>query len=370
MLSPETIQHPTLLINEAICRANLRRMVLKAKKNGAELRPHFKTHQSVEIGKWAMEEGIRGITVSSVRMAQAFAKAGWQSITIAFPANLRELEVINQLASITELRLLINNSYTAEKLAMELRHPVRFYIEIDSGQNRSGLAPDAFETMDSILQRSTQSSLLSFHGFYSHPGHTYSTQTLEAVTSIYRETESLLLRLKNRYQSRYSELKLAVGDTPGCSRVENLAEFDELSPGNFIFYDVQQLYKGACSWQDIALAVACPVVDVYPARNEAIIYGGAVHFSKDFYLQQNGSQSFGQMVWLNKSGWNAPIMDAYLKGLSQEHGILTAPKEVISKLQAGQLIGILPPHSCLTADLLRSYYHLEKGNTFHAFKLV
>ena len=133
---------------------------------------------------------------------------------------------------------------------------------------------------------------------------------------------------------------------------------------------MQQLHKSACSWQDIALAVACPVVDVYPERNEAIIYGGAVHFSKDYYLQEDGSQSFGQLVWLNKAEWSKPLDGGYLKGLSQEHGVLKAPAEIINQLQIGQLIGILPPHSCLTADLLRSYYHLEKGNSFHAFQLV
>lgn len=363
----EHITYPTLLLNETICRANLRRMAAKAKANEAELRPHFKTHQSVEIGKWAMEAGIEGITVSSVRMAQAFAGAGWKSITIAFPANLREIEAINSLAAATELRLLVNNPYTATELSSGLQHPLRFYIEINSGQNRSGLAPDAFQTIDSILQAAAQSPLLSFHGFYAHPGHTYATHTLEGVTQVYQQVEAMLLKLKERYQSSHPGLQLAVGDTPGCSRVEKLQAFDELSPGNFVFYDMQQLHKGACSWQNIALAVACPVVDVYPDRKEAIIYGGAVHFSKDIYMQEDGSPSFGQMVWLEEKGWSAPVAGAYLKSLSQEHGVLAAPEEVISRLKPGQLLGFLPPHSCLTADLLRSYYPVVKGEMFRAF---
>lgn len=365
----EQIKHPTLLINETTCRANLRRMAAKAQANGAALRPHFKTHQSVEIGKWVMEAGIEGITVSSVRMAQAFAEAGWPSITIAFPANLREIESINTLAAATELRLLINNPYTATQLSSQLQHPLKFYIEINSGQNRSGLAPDAYKTIDSILEAAAQSPLLTFHGFYAHPGHTYATRTLEGVTQIYQQVEGMLLNLKERYTSGYPELQLAVGDTPGCSRVENLQAFDELSPGNFVFYDMQQLHKGACSWQEIALAVACPVVDVYPDRKEAIIYGGAVHFSKDVYPQEDGSPSFGQMVWLEEKGWSQPLAGAYLKSLSQEHGVLAAPEEVISRLEPGQLIGFLPPHSCLTADLLRSYYSLEKGEMFKAFRM-
>ncbi|WP_017731109.1 alanine racemase [Nafulsella turpanensis] len=364
------IQHPTLLINESICRNNIRRMAEKARRNGAELRPHFKTHQSAEIGDWAKEAGISNITVSSLRMAQAFAEAGWKDITVAFPVNILEMDLINSLAGRIQLRLLINSPATAKALQEQLQHPLRFYIEIDTGQERSGLSPRDFERMDAILQQAASSPLLRFHGFYSHPGHTYATQTQEEVESLYQAVENLLLPLKKRYQPQFSDLILAVGDTPGCSRVEDLQTFDELSPGNFVFYDMQQYHKGACRLDDIALALACPVVDVYPERQEAIIYGGAVHFSKDSYLQADGSPSFGQMVWLEEKGWSKPVEGAYLKGLSQEHGVLTAPAEVINRLQPGQLLAFLPAHSCLTADLVRKYYNLNSQSTFSSFSLL
>lgn len=363
----KNIQHPTLLVNENICRSNISRMAEKARKNGAELRPHFKTHQSAEIGEWAKGEGISGITVSSLRMAKAFAETGWTDITVAFPVNLLEINLINELASKIQLRLFINSPATAKMLQEQLQHPLRFYIEIDTGQQRSGLAAHDLQRMDAILQEASKSSLLRFHGFYSHPGHTYATRTQEEVNNIYTEVEALLIPLKKRYQPQFPDLVLAVGDTPGCSRVEDLTTFDELSPGNFVFFDMQQYHKGACRLEDIALALACPVVDVYPERNTAIIYGGAVHFSKDFYLQADGSQSFGQMVLLQENGWGRAVDGACLQGLSQEHGILKGPPEVINQLQIGQLLAFLPAHSCLTADLLRHYYNTSNQSTFSSF---
>lgn len=363
----KNIQHPTLLVNEKICRSNISQMARKAHKNGAELRPHFKTHQSAEIGEWVREAGIKGITVSSLRMAQAFAEAGWTDITVAFPVNLLEIKLINKLASHIQLRLFINSPATARALQEQLQHPLRFYVEIDTGQQRSGLAAHDLQRMDAILQEASKSSLLRFHGFYSHPGHTYATQTQEEVNKIYQEVEALLLPLKDRYLPQFPDLVLAVGDTPGCSRVEDLTAFDELSPGNFVFFDMQQYHKGACQLEDIALALACPVVDVYPERNTAIIYGGAVHFSKDFYRQSDGSQSFGQMILFDENGWSGVVEEAYLQGLSQEHGVLKGPAKIINKLQVGQLLAFLPAHSCLTADLVRKYYNLNNQNTFSSF---
>jgi D-serine deaminase-like pyridoxal phosphate-dependent protein len=368
------IKHPTPLINQSICQANIRRMAEKAHLNSAALRPHFKTHQSAAVGDWYRQAGISGITVSSARMAKAFAEAGWKNITIAFPANILEAELLNELAAAIELRLFINSPETARALKEQLQHPVKFYIEIDTGQRRSGLHPEAYATIDAILAEARlearQSELLHFHGFYTHPGHSYATQTLAQVTALYEDVLSYLLPLKERYAPQYPDLKLSAGDTPGSVRVEDLQEFDELTPGNFAFFDMQQLHKGVCSWQDIALAMACPVVDVYPDRNEAIIYGGAVHFSKDFYLQSDGSQSFGQLVWLQDSGWSKPVEGAYLKALSQEHGVLSAPDEIINELRPGQLLGFLPAHSCLTANLSPSLYNISSKNSLQTIAIL
>ena len=76
---------PTLLIDKAKCKANIKRMALKARQNDIEFRPHLKTHQSLEIGDWFRQEGVTKITVSSVAMAKYFAQDGWKDITIAFP---------------------------------------------------------------------------------------------------------------------------------------------------------------------------------------------------------------------------------------------------------------------------------------------
>jgi len=74
------IVKPTLLLDEQRAVQNIERMVEKAGKNGVLLRPHFKTHQSAEIGEWFRSRGVHAITVSSVDMAEYFIDHGWKDI--------------------------------------------------------------------------------------------------------------------------------------------------------------------------------------------------------------------------------------------------------------------------------------------------
>jgi D-serine deaminase-like pyridoxal phosphate-dependent protein len=82
------IQKPTLLLSRQRAMANIEKMAQKALHSGVRFRPHFKTHQSAQVGEWFREFGVEAITVSSVEMALYFAQHGWRDITIAFPVNL------------------------------------------------------------------------------------------------------------------------------------------------------------------------------------------------------------------------------------------------------------------------------------------
>ncbi|MDZ7614896.1 MAG: hypothetical protein U5K51_15285 [Flavobacteriaceae bacterium] len=48
-----------------------------------------------------------------------------------------------------------------------------------------------------------------------------------------------------------------------------------------------------------------------------------------------------------------------LKSLSQEHGIIKVPEHLIDNYKVGDLLYILPVHSCLTADLMKNYFTAE-----------
>lgn len=359
---------PTLLLDKNKCLKNIEQIIRKAKKHNVSLRPHFKTHQSHEIGRWFRELGVEKITASSLKMAEYFAADGWQDITIAFPLNIHEIERINSLAEKIALNVLIVAPETVAELNKGLKFPLNVFIEVDCGDHRTGVRFDDFETIDRILAEISKSELITFKGFLTHAGHSYGIKAdKNAVKKLHQESVGLVAPLREKYSQQFPDLIISYGDTPTCSLSENFDGIDEIRPGNLVFYDVTQSEIGSCRLEQIAVAMACPVVAKNPQRNEIVIYGGAVHLSKDSMFLADGKRSFGKVVNLTENGWETAETGAFLKSLSQEHGVIYAPKEYFESIKIGDFIGVLPIHSCLMADMNSKYLTLE-GETINKFR--
>jgi len=349
------IEKPALLISKTKVERNIGRMLEKAKQSNALFRPHFKTHQSAEVAELFRKKGVEKITVSSVSMAGFFAGYGWDDITIAFPVNLREITQINKLAEKISLNLLTDSAYSTKQLKKFLEAKTGLFIEIDNGYHRSGLLPEQDAEIEAIVSTCENSMSLEFKGFLTHAGNTYTAKGTAEIKAIMEDAKAKLIRLKQKYLKRFPEIIISYGDTPSCSLADDFNGFDEVRPGNFVYYDVMQFHIGSCRLEEIAVAVACPVVSVYPERNEMVLYGGAVHLSKEFIAADNNFKLFGYVVELNGNDWSEPISGAYVSSLSQEHGIVKMPEQYITRYKPGDVVGILPVHSCLTADLLKDH---------------
>ena len=348
------ITKPTLLLDEAKCRQNMRDMFVKAQKNNVIFRPHFKTHQSLEIGSWFKELGVDKITVSSLEMAEYFA-GQWDDITVAFPANILEIETISELAEKIHLNLLIESTDTINFLKKNLKYQAGFFIKIDVGYHRAGILPADHDTIDSILSLAGDSDEVIFKGFLTHTGHAYSCRSTEEISGLYRTVKEQLLHLKKAYREKYPGLIISIGDTPSCSVVSDFSGIDEIRPGNFVFYDLMQYYIGSCTLDQIAVAMACPIVAIHETRKELVIYGGGVHFSKERLEDEKFGTIFGQVVEKKGNAWGNLIPGMYVKSLSQEHGIVEVPKTRISQYKIGDILLILPVHSCMSANLMKRY---------------
>ncbi len=347
---------PTLIIDKSKCLRNIKRMAEKARNSGVKFRPHFKTHQSAEVGSWFRSFGVDSITVSSVSMAEYFFRNGWRDITIAFPVNILEIDHINDLAAHSELNLLVISRETLKFLIENIKTQTGIYIKIDTGYHRTGILAEDVMELDILIEDIRNSNKLEFKGFLTHAGHTYHAKSINDILSIHEESKRQLLTLKERYSSAFENIIISVGDTPSCSIATDFTDLDEIRPGNFVYYDLMQHNIGSCSLNNIADSMACPVVGKDSSRNEIFIYGGAVHFSKEYLLFEDGLKYYGLIVHLNDDSWSEPLKNTFLARISQEHGIVKTSPEYFDNFNIGDLIGVLPVHSCLTANLMREDY--------------
>ncbi|MFC1550783.1 alanine racemase [Candidatus Neomarinimicrobiota bacterium] len=352
------ITKPTLFIDERKCKENISRMFSKAQTHSLDFRPHFKTHQSLEIGKWFQEIGIQKITVSSITMADYFS-SDWDDITIAFPTNLLEINKINDLAKIITLNLSIENEESILFLSKNVRFHINIFLKIDVGFHRTGIDPKYTGLIDTIFNIVDTNPLITFKGFLGHAGHTYKCRTKEAINQVHRASLDIMGKLKEKYIKRYPDLIISLGDTPSCSVAEDFSGVDEIRPGNFVFFDLTQNKIGSNSISQIAIALACPIVAIHKNRSEIVVYGGGVHLSKERLEDEEGT-IFGRVAKKMENSWGEVIPNMFVKSLSQEHGIVSVPRDQIDQYDIGDYLMILPVHSCMTGNLMK-YYHTFNG---------
>ncbi|MGX1928983.1 alanine racemase [Flagellimonas sp. 2504JD4-2] len=346
------IKTPTLLLDEKRCKRNIEKLILKSRNNNLVFRPHFKTHQSIEIGEWFKDFGINKITVSSLQMAEYFSPY-WKDITVAFPVNILEIDRINNIATNITLNLLVESLDVLTFLRNQLNYPVGVFLKIDVGYHRTGITPDNEQLIKSILEEMTNTKNITFKGFLAHAGHTYDCRNTSEVLAIHEASKKIMVELKNQYFHNFPNAIISLGDTPSCSVAENFEGVDEIRPGNFVFYDLTQEQIGSNSMDEIAVALACPIVAVHDKK--LIIYGGGVHFSKENLLDEKCGTIYGKVVYHQGLNWSNTIPDLYVSKLSQEHGTIHVPESLIGNYKVGDYLVILPVHSCMTANLTKSY---------------
>ncbi len=350
------ILRPTLLIDRERAHRNIERMVKKTQSSGVVFRPHFKTHQSARIGEWFRDYGVDQITVSSLTMAQYFADNGWTDITVAFPVNIREKELIDQLARKIRLHLVVESPEAVDFLRQNISAVLGLWIKIDVGYHRTGILWENDEKIRALARSIINHKKFTFEGILTHAGHSYHTQGTENLLQVYRESVSRMQQAKDRLSAAgIIPVSISYGDTPTCSIVEDFKGVNEIRPGNFIFYDIMQYRIGACREEEIAVALCCPVVAIHRERKQAVIHGGAVHLSKEFLEISEKTPMYGYATLWTGKHWGAIRPDFYLSGLSQEHGIVTMPQDLSEQLRIGDLLAILPVHSCLTMDAMREF---------------
>ncbi|MFU8811345.1 MAG: alanine racemase [Balneolaceae bacterium] len=353
-----TIQRPEAILRTSQVITNIDAMATKAKRAGVALRPHFKTHQSIPIGRWFRDAGVTGITVSTPEMAAYFADDGWEDITIAFPFYPNQIQQINHLAEKISLRLFINSPDQITYLEKNLDYPVAVYIEADAGYGRSGVSVHhQTEVIDAIVQAATACEKVHLHGFYFHDGDTYRTGSAEKIIAVAERNYNAAGELKRTYP----DLSICLGDTPSCSVMDSFPHVDEISPGNFVFFDLTQVVTGSCAIEEVALFIEAPVAQIQPDKDRAILHCGAVHCSKDLITIPGGHTVYGVPVWFDEHQKPHLVWESYLSSLSQEHGVLEHLSAAQKAITDRNTIMICPAHSCLTANLFKEYRDDQSG---------
>ena len=355
------LETPAVLLDRAVLQANIDAMQEKARRHGLRLRPHVKTHKSLEIGRLQLERGACGITAARVDEALVFARGGFDSVTLAqplmTPAKLdRLLTGCGDLG--VDLRLIVDSREGLDLLearAREHRAEPGVFVKIDVGLHRCGLGEDDPD-IAALAGRIHSSPDLRWRGLLSHAGHAYGAADAAGVIRIAEEERRILLSVRDRLvQQGMPVPELSVGSTPTVLAAQDFAGLTEIRPGNYVFMDHTPLRLGLIEPGQVALTLLATII----SRNDEYFITDAG--SKSLTSDQGahglqGAPGYGTGYTLaDFPGRRSPLTVAKL---SEEHGFV--PRNS-SCLPLGSRLRIVPNHSCPVANLARSYAVVDGG---------
>lgn len=348
---------PCLLVERDKLQANIDRMNARASDLGVVLRPHVKTHKSVEI---ATLIGAEAITVSTLQEAEYFAAAGYTDILYAvsiIPSRMGQVLALNERGA--NVQVLLDMPQTARAVAEAAAargEVVEVWIEIDVDGHRAGLDPDDPQLIEigRFLQETASTRLA---GVLTHAGESYQCRTPQELEQhAERERRLCVHAAHNLRKHDIHSTRVSIGSTPTALSARSLESVAELRAGVYVFFDLYQSGLGVCALEDIALSVLTTVISHKRSHRRLIIDAGGLALSKDRGTANQYRDCGYGLVARAETGEVIPGLQ--VSAVNQEHGMIDLPDNAsFDQFPVGGRLRILPNHACMTAAG-HNHYHV------------
>ncbi|KAJ8385093.1 hypothetical protein AAFF_G00193140 [Aldrovandia affinis] len=352
----EDLSTPTFIVDLVKVKRNAHVMLERFQNLGVQLRPHMKTHKTLECADIMTAGTRRCIVVSTLAEAFFYADHGFDDILYAYPLPFDKLARCVQLSErLLLFHVLVDSSAALQQLRswpLTKGKHWHVWLKLDCYNGRAGVPPSQPAALH-LAQAISESPGVELTGVYAHCGNTYSCSGEEQIKRVAQETTTLTLQFMEKLKANGIHCKSSIGSTPSCSHpIPDMALLDEVHPGNYVFYDVQQSMIGSCKLDDVAVRVLTRVVGQYPHRNQLLVDCGWTALS----LDSGGRLPTGYAVIEGHP-------DLRLLSMTQEHGRIEAISGKIDyeTFPLGSLLTLIPYHACATAMMHPVYFVHSDG---------
>ena len=347
---------PAVLVEASRLTRNLSRMQAIVNARGLRLRPHAKTHKLPEVARLQIQRGAIGICCAKLGEAEVFADAGFTDIRLPYPLNPVNADRVFALAEKVTLSFIVDDPAVAQvwsDLAVARGRRLEVLLKVDVGFHRCGIDP-ASASAPGTLRAIAAMPGLTFRGLLSHAGHGYSAKSDQELSAVAVREAEILRDLAAAAQVRCHEM--SVGATPTARFSADQDGLTELRPGNYAYFDRTQVGLGAAAWDDCALTVLARVVS-RPASDRIILDSGSKTLSND--LARGFSDMPGYGAVLRDPFVAEPDAALLVDRLSEEHATVRVV-EGQSRLATGDLVRIVPNHSCVVSNLVDHVWRVDQ----------
>lgn len=340
----EELDTPALVIFPERVKENIR-LLTGMIDDRTRLRPHVKTHKTVEVTKLLLEAGIQKFKCATIAEAEMLALSGAKDVLLAYqPVGakfLRFLTLIQHFPQ-TQFSCLVDALEIGQNIsetAGEHQLTIPLFIDLNTGMNRTGIIPEKAFSLFLALQKLPNITIAGLHIYDGNIRDFELEVRRENCDKAFEPVELLVQKIQ---QEGFPAPKIVAGGTPTFP-VHAQREKVECSPGTFVYWD-----KGyESSFPEQAFLTAALVISrviSIPDSNKICLDLGHKSIAAENDLSR-------RVFFLN-----AP--DLKFIGQSEEHLVLETPENHTFKI--GDVFYGLPIHICPTCALHERGYVVEK----------
>lgn len=347
---------PVLVLDREALDRNIAAMAELAARHGVGLRPHAKTHKSIDIAQRQVGAGALGVCCAKIGEAEVLCDGGTTGILITSPvAAPRAIERLAVLAArAVGLMAVVDHPAVARRIDAALATAgttLDVIIDIDPGIARTGVA--SAEAAVALAETIEGLPNLNGRGVQFYCG---SQQHIED----YAERRAAIVERTGYLKSVVAALTeagfkpdIVTGSGTGTHRIDlDLGVFTELQAGSYVFMDKQYLDCDLTGDGSTPFETALGV----DARVVSANHSGLVTIDAGFKsLSTDGG------VAVVRRG--APET-AFFAFMGDEHAALIAPG-IGEQLIPGDPVTLTVPHCDPTVNLY-DHYHVVEGDTLVA----
>ena len=350
--SRQALATPAVILDLDDFEFNLETMAKLCRKAGLSLRPHAKTHKSVEIAKRQIAAGAVGISVATLREAAVMVGAGLPGVLLTTPVfGAVKTDLLCDLAGQSPgFMVAVDNPAYVAALEAALRRRGRtltVLVDIDIGMGRTGVRD--VDGALRLIKRVQSSDVLELAGLQSYSGRVQHIARAADRARVYgRQLEHMRAVLGAAARAGYSPGIISGGGTGTFDTDRRAGLFTECQCGSYAFMDIEyedvQLFARGSNPYRTALYVQCMVVSNH-VPGLPTIDGGFKCFSMDGPIPRPAR--------------GAPPGAKYGFYGDEFGKIKLARKSQALKL--GSKVELVTPHCDPTINL-HDYYHCVRGN--------
>jgi 3-hydroxy-D-aspartate aldolase len=231
----DEVDTPALVLDLDAFEGNLE--VLRKKiPSRIRVRPHAKTHKSVDIALRQVAEGAVGVCCQKVSEAQALAEGGVKDILVSNEVvGAAKIARLAAVAKITHLGVCVDDPDNLRAIAASGAQ-LDVYIELEVGMKRCGIPPG--EGAVALAKEILKHRHLRFAGLHAYHGRAQHMRTMEERRKVIASASEKIILMKSLLKAEQIDCPIVTGAGSGTFMFEvESGSWDEIQPGSYIFMD-------------------------------------------------------------------------------------------------------------------------------------